>query len=266
MNDQLSRLMEVRFRSGLNQGDFAQSLGMSPTGFSTMIARDAKVSKTLAMACELAYGYRTDWILTGEGPERAAASAHLDTEALVKLELLEGDLDNNDAVLLARMVTEALRKFSESFYQLLLSRLDDYRDAALRSPEPAEQGALDLAETLEALMRERLNRSDAILREVFRLIRPYIRTAPDVATCLWLLTYLGESRWLELRDRSSSWKRLSAEQVRTVERASERLLLLRREFDGLWDGLGDGILPELPEVDVEALLHNARAKQGGAPW
>lgn len=247
----------------MNQTQFARSLGLSQPAFSSMFARDAPVSRVLAQSCELVHGFRADWILTGEGPKWAAASAHLDTEALVMLEILS--LDNDEMALLARMVTRALRDFSEASHELLLSRLDDYRDAALRSPEPAEQ-ELDLAEALEALLRERLNRSNAILREVIRLIRPYFRTAPDVATCLWLLTYLGESRWLELRDRSSSWKRLSAEQVRTVERASERLLLLRREFDGLWDGLGDGILPELPEVDVEALLHNARAKQGGAPW
>lgn len=250
----------------MNQTQFAHSLGLSQPGFSTMFTRDAPVSRVLAQSCELVHGFRADWILTGEEPERAAASARLDTEALVKLELLEFD-NGGDAVLLGRMVTRALRDLSEASHELLLNRLDDYRDAALRSPdEGAEQGALDLAEALGALLRERSHRSDAILREVFRLIRPYFRTAPDVATCLWLLAYLGESRWLELRERSSSWGRLSAEQAKQVEQASERLLLLRSEFDGLWDGLGDGILPELPEVDVEALLRNARAKQGGAPW
>lgn len=73
MNEQLARLQSIWEQSGMNQTQFARSLGLSQPAFSRMFTRDAPVSRVLAQSCELVHGFRADWILTGEGPKRAAA-------------------------------------------------------------------------------------------------------------------------------------------------------------------------------------------------
>ena len=55
---------------GITQKELADSVGMSLRGFATILGEKSKVSQTLALAVEARFGYRADWILTGEGSQK----------------------------------------------------------------------------------------------------------------------------------------------------------------------------------------------------
>ena len=54
---------------GITQKELADSVGMS-LGVLQQFWEKSKVSQTLALAVEARFGYRADWILTGEGSQK----------------------------------------------------------------------------------------------------------------------------------------------------------------------------------------------------
>ena len=63
------RLRLIKQDLGITQGKLARSVGMSPSGFASMMTKpERKFSESLALAIQAVHGYRAEWILTGEGP------------------------------------------------------------------------------------------------------------------------------------------------------------------------------------------------------
>ena len=60
------RLQEIVDESGLTIAQFAERIGMTPSGFGGVFLRGAEVSGLQARAVELEFGISYRWILTGE--------------------------------------------------------------------------------------------------------------------------------------------------------------------------------------------------------
>ena len=63
------RVEMIREERNMSKAAFAKSIGMTPTGYQTMIGRDS-VQESVALAAEYRHGFCSKWILTGDGQIR----------------------------------------------------------------------------------------------------------------------------------------------------------------------------------------------------
>ena len=63
------RVEMIREERNMSKAAFAKSIGMTPTGYQTMIGRDS-VQESVALATEYRHGFCSKWILTGDGQLR----------------------------------------------------------------------------------------------------------------------------------------------------------------------------------------------------
>lgn len=88
------RVDEVRRTLGMTQAAFADSIGMTQSGYATLIRREGpkvrkgKALKTLALAIEAAHGFRHQWLLTGEGERRTGEAERLNDAEQTLLHLV----------------------------------------------------------------------------------------------------------------------------------------------------------------------------------
>ena len=64
------RMEMIREERNLTKSDFAKSIGLTPTGYQSMIGRDS-VQESVAIATEYRHGFNSKWILTGNGKIRS---------------------------------------------------------------------------------------------------------------------------------------------------------------------------------------------------
>ena len=85
-----ARINEIRNEKSLKQSDFANSIGLSQSGYATLLARDGTSQrlKTLALAVETVYGIRHEWILCGDGPKQKGTQKHLGPLQRIQLKVL----------------------------------------------------------------------------------------------------------------------------------------------------------------------------------
>ena len=88
-----ARINGIRLDKNLKQLEFADSIGLSQSGYSTLMGRDGTSQrlKTLALAIEAVYGFRHEWILTGEEPKQKGTQKHLEPVQRVQLDILDQD-------------------------------------------------------------------------------------------------------------------------------------------------------------------------------
>ena len=88
-----ARITRIRLDKNLKQLEFADSIGLSQSGYSTLMGRDGTSQrlKTLALAIEAVYGFRHEWILTGEEPKQKGTQKHLEPVQRVQLDILNQD-------------------------------------------------------------------------------------------------------------------------------------------------------------------------------
>ena len=88
-----ARINRIRLDKNLKQLEFADSIGLSQSGYSTLMGRDGTSQrlKTLALAIEAVYGFRHEWILTGEEPKQIGTQKHLEPVQRVQLDILDQD-------------------------------------------------------------------------------------------------------------------------------------------------------------------------------
>ena len=88
-----ARINGIRLDKNLKQLEFADSIGLSQSGYSTLMGRDGTSQrlKTLALAIEAVYGFRHEWILTGEEPKQKGTQKHLEPVQRVQLDILNQD-------------------------------------------------------------------------------------------------------------------------------------------------------------------------------
>lgn len=81
------RLDEVITEMGLNRKEFAERLGMSPSGFRCIFQKGVKVTTVMAKAIECEFGINHQWLLNGEGPKNKRQRINLNNHKN-KVELL----------------------------------------------------------------------------------------------------------------------------------------------------------------------------------
>ena len=88
-----ARINRIRLDKNLKQLEFADSIGLSQSGYSTLMGRDGTSQrlKTLALAIEAVYGFRHECILTGEEPKQKGTQKHLEPVQRVQLDILNQD-------------------------------------------------------------------------------------------------------------------------------------------------------------------------------
>ena len=88
-----ARINRIRLDKNLKQLEFADSIGLSQSGYSTMMGRDGTSQrlKTLALAIEAVYGFRHEWILNGEEPKQQGTQKHLEPLQRLQLDILDQD-------------------------------------------------------------------------------------------------------------------------------------------------------------------------------
>ena len=88
-----ARINRIRLDKNLKQLEFADSIGLSQSGYSTLMGREGTSQrlKTLALAIEAVYGFRHEWILTGEEPKQKGTQKHLEPVQRVQLDILNQD-------------------------------------------------------------------------------------------------------------------------------------------------------------------------------
>ena len=88
-----ARINRIRLDKNLKQLEFADSIGLSQSGYSTLMGRDGTSQrlKTLALAIEAVYGFHHEWILTGEEPKQKGTQKHLEPVQRVQLDILNQD-------------------------------------------------------------------------------------------------------------------------------------------------------------------------------
>ena len=88
-----ARINRIRLDKNLKQLEFADSIGLSQSGYSTLMGRDGTSQrlKTLALAIEAVYGFRHEWILTGEEPKQKGTQKHLEPVQRIQLDILNQD-------------------------------------------------------------------------------------------------------------------------------------------------------------------------------
>ena len=81
-----ARINRIRLDKNLKQLEFADSIGLSQSGYSTLMGRDGTSQrlKTLALAIEAVYGFRHEWILTGEEPKQHSVSLSQSGEMVIQ--------------------------------------------------------------------------------------------------------------------------------------------------------------------------------------
>jgi transcriptional regulator with XRE-family HTH domain len=64
------RLKQIIAESGLSQREFAQSINVSESFISLVLHGNSRLASTTASFIEKLYGYRHEWLLTGEEPAK----------------------------------------------------------------------------------------------------------------------------------------------------------------------------------------------------
>ena len=82
-NTPSKRVEMIREERNMSKAAFAKSIGMTPTGYQTMIGRDS-VQESVAIATEYRHGFCSKWILTGDGQIRTD-----------QWELLRGEIEDS---------------------------------------------------------------------------------------------------------------------------------------------------------------------------
>ncbi|WP_249262203.1 helix-turn-helix domain-containing protein [Leptospira alexanderi] len=69
------RFRHILISSGLNNTEFAESVGISKGQVSNILAGERDISEPVAILIEKIYGFRREWTLEGIGPEKNETAA-----------------------------------------------------------------------------------------------------------------------------------------------------------------------------------------------
>jgi transcriptional regulator with XRE-family HTH domain len=239
------RLQWVRQKVGLNHKDFARSIGLSPSGYHTLLSRGSKVSRPQTLAIEAVHGIRAEWILTGEGLRQADARERLDVADQAMLESIEA-LNAGDRCLEDFIVWEIERGFSDQSTNYLgwLNRSEIQgklpKDAFNAAWSEYEQKRIEQQELLSKLQRHIRGLKEGNLKQM--IVRPL------------LLALHFRERWESVRDRSMDFRAMQSFGLQQdYEDALNRAQKILKKLDALF-ALDD---------EQRAVLENHTMKKGG---
>ena len=82
------RVASIHSESGLSVIKFGGKLGLSPSMLSRVLNKKKKVTENIANRIEKAFGYRAEWILYNEEPQKVDPFQGLSLMDKIKLEIL----------------------------------------------------------------------------------------------------------------------------------------------------------------------------------
>ena len=168
--DVKARINRIRLDKNLKQLEFADSIGLSQSGYSTMMGRDGTSQrlKTLALAIEAVYGFRHEWILSGEGPKQKGNQKHLDP-----LERLQLDILSQDGVAPELKAESFKMMVSNQAHGVLLGMMmKSLRHSRKIQDGGAPKNVLEKYENNRIKANELLNKFDIAFEEGFNKLGP----------------------------------------------------------------------------------------------
>ena len=204
------RLQEIVEESGLTIAQFAERIGMTPSGFGGVFLRGAEVSGPQARAVELEFGISYRWILTGEGI-RHTRRRELTIGQQMVLEMADPNITS------ARL-WRSLTAFADSQSEKALRLVDSTAETTIGSSPLWVQFQKDQNFSVQAQIdcRDLLETMDAIdlhPAEELHGDSPFINLKPATLQLLWVESFAPDlrSQW------NQEWAHLSEKQLASVE-------------------------------------------------
>jgi len=135
------RLISWVKSQSLTQAEIADSIGLTRSGLTAILSKGKKISKTIALALECAYGVRSDWILEGKGePMRQIWTDYLKLRDRMILDLKPESAElemrwwekklevPRKKKFVATLIIEEMRKNSAEGVEILQSRFNNNAD------------------------------------------------------------------------------------------------------------------------------------------
>jgi len=295
----LERVLEVKETTALSGRKFGKEIGLQPGSATKLLNGVTSLSSPLANSIELKFGYRAEWLLTGELPKKSPAQGSLSTEnrALVELSGLDGLAEALGRVVLCRRRNQ--HNIIAEGIKLIVSCWEDIDSEEL----------LEEQEILKKVnKRERRKRKECIKR-----LEEQIGRASDVKfdltgnelsdkdfiafeSVINQALYFGDE-WESINHRSEDYERLQTlfkqkpfphlktqfeetlKQFRTLESEFDQLYVLSKKEQAALDALRpkmeklyittviDGVLQSRPrqeaEEEYQSLLQKNRARLQG---
>lgn len=123
--DVIKRLDAVLKYFGLNQTDFAESIGVSQSTLSKQLKGVHKIDKQAALAIQAVYGVSSKWLLSGEGEMFVAGSQDSAPAAEFDEELMESVITIVTRMLRAEGIEFPPDKFAKLIIYLYNKHKDD---------------------------------------------------------------------------------------------------------------------------------------------
>lgn len=206
------RLQEIVEASGLTIAQFAERIGMTPSGFGGVFLRGAEVSGLQARAVELEFGISYRWILTGEGVRHTRRR-----ELTIGQQML---LEMADPNITSARLWDGLTAFAGSQREKALHVVGSTAETTIESSPLWEQFQKDQQFSIRHQMecRDLLQTMDAVdlfpeeLEELHG-DSPFVNLLPATYQRLWMDAFAPDlrSQW------DQEWAHLSAKQLASVE-------------------------------------------------
>ena len=204
------RLQEIVEESGLTIAQFAERIGMTPSGFGGVFLRGAEVSGLQARAVELEFGISHRWILTGEG-SRHTRHRELTIGQQMVLEMADPNITSMRLWL-------SLTAFAGSQREKALHVVGGTAKTTIQSSPLWERFQKDQQFSVQVEMdcRDLLQQMDAVdlhPAEELHGDSPFINLEPATFQLLWVKVFASDL--LDTWDRE--WSHLSEKQLASVE-------------------------------------------------
>jgi len=192
----LERLQSVlKQQEGMSGRKFAEAIGLKAESATRLFNGVTGLTKPLANSIELKFGYRAEWLLTGEGNRRVDPRRNLDTEDLAALESLSLHSPNDET--LNRLIREGLvRRVNEK--QEKYMQAIAYRD----SKGDALAQEIDVYTKLWVKKSSLLEQIDTVIESLRRGNLNQVVVSP-----LFLAIHFLD-RWDSVKGRSTSYRNM----------------------------------------------------------
>lgn len=206
------RLQEIVEESGLTIAQFAERIGMTPSGFGGVFLRGAEVSGLQARAVELEFGISYHWILTGEGVRHTRRR-----ELTIGQQMVLEMADTNMTVF---NVWQSLTALARSQREKALNVVNSTAETTIESSPLWERFQKDqqFSSRTQNECRDLLQTMDAvdIFPEELEELHgdsPFVNLLPATYQRLWMDVFAPDlkSQW------DQEWAHLSAKQLASVE-------------------------------------------------
>ena len=196
----LKRLKTVFESSGKSSRAFSKSIGLKPTSFHKVLTGTAGLTIPLANSIELNHGFRSEWLLSGNGKMKVNKYNKLSP---LERCLLEVSLSNIQKWhLLEILIIEKInKKISDQFWGNLRN------ESNLKSGDERRKNAYNNLDQITKVFRELREEEKACLESQYFLGQ---KIFAHLAQALLLASYFGEE-WDNLKNNCEEYQTLVAD-------------------------------------------------------